>query len=79
MRDLRPYDIVVLTWKGISANGNFAEIHIVKYVKHIIGFIAFVFFFLLIDPSGVGFKPHMKRISSWAKGESKRLRFEAAK
>ncbi len=49
-----------------------------KIVKYIIGYIAYAFFFLLIDPSGVGFKSHAAAISDWALGKSKKLSFASA-
>ena len=37
-----------------------------KIAKYVIGALAFLLFFLLLDDSGVGFKGHMKRIKDWA-------------
>lgn len=49
-----------------------------KVIRYIIGALALIGFFLVIDPTGVGFKNHLNEIRKWARGESRHLRFKAA-
>ena len=37
-----------------------------KFVKYILGGLALLLFFFLIDDSGVGFKAHIRKVKAWA-------------
>ena len=37
-----------------------------KFAKYVIGGLALLLYFFLLDDSGVGFKGHMQKIKGWA-------------
>lgn len=48
-------------------------------IKYVFGSIALLLFFVMIDPSGVGFKSHIKKIKDWANGNAQTLKFDVPK
>lgn len=50
-----------------------------KIIKYVFGGITLLLFFLMIDPSGVGFKSHIKKIKDWANGNAQTLKFDLPK
>lgn len=49
-----------------------------KPLRYFLGALALLAFFLVIDSSGIGFRGHLEKLKSWARGETKRLRFVPA-
>lgn len=46
-----------------------------KILKYVSGSIALLLFFVMIDPSGVGFKTHIKKLKDWANENAQTLWF----
>lgn len=44
-----------------------------KILKYVSGSIALLLFFVMIDPSGVGFKTHIKKLKNWANENAQTL------
>lgn len=47
-----------------------------KVIKYVFGSVALLLLFVMIDPSGVGFKSHIKKIKDWANGNTQTLKFD---
>lgn len=50
-----------------------------RMIKYVFGSIALLLFFVTIDPSGVGFKSHIKKLKDWANGNAQTLKFDVPK